>query len=305
MNPFFSVILPTFNRLSMLQDAIASVQQQSFADYELIVVDDGSTDGTQDCLMSLPRPIRAIATTHGGPGAARNAALAEATGTWIAFLDSDDAWFPWTLATYHSAIQSNPQAVFLTGTATNWDSRHATKDAAPSYTAFPHLLCATHGDMPPVSGTPSICIRADVLRRVGGFAAQNINAEDVDLWLRLGYASQFVQIHEPAVFAQRKHTHNVTDDLRAGIAGAHYLIRQERSGAYPGGSEYAIARQRIIAANARSVILHALRFGNTRDAWSLFRQTFDWQVKLHRWRFLAAFPMLMLWSKAQGAGRRE
>lgn len=302
--PFFTVILPTFNRLPMLQEAIKSVQQQSFQDYELIVVDDGSTDGTADYLLTLSKKVNVISTANAGPGAARNAALVQAKGTWIAFLDSDDAWFPWTLSTYHSVTEAAEGGVFFTGTALPWEQRHEATATTTQCNTHDKLLDAAQGEMPPLSGTPSICIRADILRQSGGFAAIPINAEDVDLWLRLGCVSQFVQIQQPPVFAQRKHQGNVTDHLQSGIAGAEYLIHQERSGAYPGGKAYATQRQRIIAANARSIILCALRAGDTSSAWSLFRQTLDWQLHLHRWRFLAAVPVLMLWSKAQGAGKQ-
>lgn len=291
--PIFSVVLPTYNRIDLLQEAIASVHNQTFQDYELLVVDDGSSDGTTGFLQKHGGNLRYISSQHSGPGAARNAALAAASGRWVAFLDSDDAWFPWTLATYHAAIEEHPKGVFFTGTAIPWEARDTAKNCTPSSSAHPDLLSAATGDMPPVSGTPSICIRADVLRASGGFVTENIHAEDVDLWLRLGSETQFVQIHCPPVFAQRKHAGNVTHDLGPGVAGAKHLIQNERTGAYPGGVAYARKRQRIIAANARSVILSALRAGRASEAWCLFRQTFDWQVQQKRWLFLAAFPWLL------------
>ncbi len=293
--PFFSVILPTYNRLPMLQEALASVRRQTFTDYELIVVDDGSTDGTADAVAACKDGATFLRQPHDGPGAARNAGIAAAAGRYVAFLDSDDAWFPWTLQIYHEVIQQQREPAFLTGAALPWEDIDHPGSSPLMTTVFPDLLHACGGDMPPVSGTPSICLRTDVLRAVGGFAAQNMNAEDVDLWLRLGTAPGFVQVQSPAVFAQRKHEGNVSLAVVASIVGARHLITQEYAGAYPGGRQFQRQRRRIVAANARSVILSALRQGRVEEAWGLFCATLSWQFQFRHFRFLAAFPFLAVW----------
>ncbi len=89
---FVSVIIPTFNRGDVLSRAIGSVLGQTFQDFELIVVDDGSTDYTKDLVTSLSRSIRYIIQDHKGVSAARNRGIVESTGALIAFLDSDDEW---------------------------------------------------------------------------------------------------------------------------------------------------------------------------------------------------------------------
>src|SRR4051794_5139151 len=100
----FSVIIPTYNRLQLLKEALDSVWRQTFTDYEVIVVDDGSTDGTRDYLESLGDKLRFFVQPRRGPGAARNLAAQHANGEYLAFLDSDDLWFPWTLATFAEVI---------------------------------------------------------------------------------------------------------------------------------------------------------------------------------------------------------
>ncbi|MFH0961016.1 MAG: glycosyltransferase [Pseudomonadota bacterium] len=89
---FVSVIVPTFNRGDVLSRAIGSVLSQTFEDYELIVVDDGSTDSTRDLFSSLPRSVNYINQKHKGVSAARNKGILESTGELVAFLDSDDEW---------------------------------------------------------------------------------------------------------------------------------------------------------------------------------------------------------------------
>src|SRR5437868_2651965 len=100
----FSVIIPTFNRARLLKQAIDSVRTQTCRDYEIIVVDDGSTDGTVDYLASLGDHVRIRRQANRGPGAARNLGAQEARGQYLAFLDSDDVWFPWTLASFREVI---------------------------------------------------------------------------------------------------------------------------------------------------------------------------------------------------------
>ena len=94
--PTVSVLIPTYDRLPLLKQAVASVQTQTFQDWELIVVDDGSTDGTAAWLRALNDPrVVVVSLEHSGDIAAlRNRGIQEATGTYVAFLDSDDLWMP-------------------------------------------------------------------------------------------------------------------------------------------------------------------------------------------------------------------
>src|SRR5262249_35304485 len=113
----FSVVIPTYNRLDFLRQAISSVWAQTNREYEIIVVDDGSTDGTMDYLLSLGPNIKALRQANSGPGAARNLGAKHASGRYVAFLDSDDVWFPWTLATYHKLIQQYRPSLICAATS--------------------------------------------------------------------------------------------------------------------------------------------------------------------------------------------
>src|SRR5947207_15248632 len=96
----FSVVIPTYNRIKLLACTLNSVWSQSFSDFEVIVVDDGSADGTLEFLASLKGQADVLMQPHRGPGAARNLGASHARGKYLAFLDSDDLWFPWTLEVY-------------------------------------------------------------------------------------------------------------------------------------------------------------------------------------------------------------
>ncbi len=111
--PFFSVVIPSYNRSDMTVDAINSVLGQTFPDFEIIVVDDGSTDDTEQVLRSFGDRIRYHKQTNAGVAAARNQGISLSSGHYICYLDSDDLWHPEKLAIYKSAIDSHPEIAFF------------------------------------------------------------------------------------------------------------------------------------------------------------------------------------------------
>ncbi len=102
--PQFSVIIPTFNRVELLKRALDSVFGQRFKEFEMIVVDDGSTDGTREYLEDLGAAVKFWTQPNSGPSGARNTGVRQARGEYLAFLDSDDLWFPWTLDVYATVL---------------------------------------------------------------------------------------------------------------------------------------------------------------------------------------------------------
>ncbi len=106
-----SVIIPTYNRAEYITQAIDSVLAQTYTDYEIIVVDDGSADNTKDVLLPYMDRIRYIYQENAGASAARNTGIKAAKGDWVAFLDSDDEWLPGKLAVQIRAVERHPQLV--------------------------------------------------------------------------------------------------------------------------------------------------------------------------------------------------
>ena len=109
--PLVSVIIPTYNRGWVVKEAIDSVLDQDFSDYELIVVDDGSNDNTREILGAYGKAITVLQQSNRGVSAARNRGIAEAAGRLIAFLDSDDLWLPRKLTTQVKFFEENADAV--------------------------------------------------------------------------------------------------------------------------------------------------------------------------------------------------
>src|SRR5215472_3180740 len=113
--PLFSIIIPTFNRRELLAIALDSVLAQRGCDFEIFVVDDGSSDKTPEYVKSIGSRVKLLEQSRAGPGAARNLAAKSASGRYLAFLDSDDLWFPWTLEVYREVIRTWPEPSFVAG----------------------------------------------------------------------------------------------------------------------------------------------------------------------------------------------
>ncbi|WP_166259652.1 glycosyltransferase family 2 protein [Marinobacter salicampi] len=111
--PFFSVVIPSYNRSGMTKEAIESVLDQTFQDFEIIVVDDGSTDDTDEVLRSFDEKIIYHKQTNAGVASARNKGVALSNGQYICYLDSDDLWHPEKLAIYKDSLSKIPDASFL------------------------------------------------------------------------------------------------------------------------------------------------------------------------------------------------
>lgn len=293
--PQFSVIVPTFNRAELLKQTLDSVLAQRFKKFEVIVVDDGSTDGTYEYLKNLGGGVKFLTQPNRGPSAARNLGARQARGTYLAFLDSDDLWFPWTLDVYARVLRKIGGAAFMAGKPHRFRMDAALSEVRyhdARWEEFVDYLAS--GDEWRWWGVSSFVLQRTTFVEAGGFSTCLINGEDADLALRIGTARKFVQITAPATFAYREHAANQAFDLNRNIKAAEHKIRAERSDQYPGGKRRKRQRWRILTRHARPVALECARFGLVHEAWALYWSTFGWHVSLRRWRFLGAFPLLAL-----------
>jgi glycosyltransferase involved in cell wall biosynthesis len=288
----FTTIIPAYNRADLISKAIDSVLAQEFRSHEIIVVDDGSSDDTLAVLANYGNRIRVLRQTNQGPGAARNLGIQHARSDYIAFLDSDDAWFPWTLDTYRQAIEEYHQPSIVVGKpylTDDMDDITPIDRSEGDFKAEHFSDYLVSGDQWRWWGVSSFVIRRDLLRACGGFTSQRVNAEDADLMLRLGTAAGFVQVLAPTTFKYRQHSGNLTANLDNTVAGVSNLIANEAAGLYPGGERRANERRRIITRHIRPVSLELLAQGRQRDAWSLFKATLRWHARELRWRYLLGF----------------
>jgi glycosyltransferase involved in cell wall biosynthesis len=262
------------------------------AAYEVIVVDDGSNDGTVDYLKGLENNLILLTQSNRGPGSARNRGLEHARGRYVAFLDSDDLWLPWTLETYSTIADEHDSPAFIAGKPYRFDAVEKLQGlGSEPVTCLQFADYLASGDEWRWWGVSSFVLRADAIRAAGGFSEENMNGEDADLALKLGEAPGFVQVLSPFTFGYREHAASVMKDLSKTIAGARHLIESERRGAYPGGAARALERWRILTRHLRPVSLDCLAGGRRRDAWELYRSTLRWNMSLGRWKYMLGFPV--------------
>ena len=194
---FLSIIIPTFNRCELLYRALNSVFKQTYSDYEVIVIDDGSTDDTVEMLQKNFTQLRYFYQSNKGVSAARNKGLALAHGRWIAFLDSDDEWLPQKLEKQISLLKAKPdykichtEEIWVrNGIRVNQMKKHRKTGGW----IFPHCLplCA----MSP----SSILIHRSVFDSIGNFDTSLPACEDYDLWLRITAKYPVLYMEEPQI----------------------------------------------------------------------------------------------------------
>ena len=228
--PLVSIILPTFGRLKYLRPTVASVYRQTLEDWELIIADDGSDEETRGYLRSLeadPR-IRLVWLTHTGiPAIVRNAALREARGAYVAFLDSDDLWAPEKLTRQVETLRAHPRCRWCYTGISHIDGLSQPL-AEPVFGPW----CPCDGAVferlvsgPVVIRTPSVLAVRELVARAGGFDETIRSGEDYDLWLRLALASDVALLDEPLVQV-RRHEANHTGDWEIAFAGRDHTLRK-------------------------------------------------------------------------------
>jgi glycosyltransferase involved in cell wall biosynthesis len=198
-----SVIIPTYNRVGCLREAVDSVLSQGFRGFELIVVDDGSTDETPQLLREYGDSIRVLRQENRGVSAARNAGIAAGRGELIAFLDSDDIWLPGKLACQVDFFRQNPELLICqteelwvkNGRRVNPGQRHRKRGGMIFEPSL--ALCLV---------SPSaVMLRRELFDRVGFFAEHLPACEDYDLWLRVSCRFPVGLIETPLIVKRGGH----------------------------------------------------------------------------------------------------
>ena len=209
--PEVSVVIPTYNRAGLVGLAVESALAQTFTDREIVVVDDGSTDGTAETLARFGTAIRVVRKENGGEASARNRGIREALGTWVAFLDSDDLWEPDALERLIAAAATHPGAglvamkarsILADGTRTG--RVHGKKSPGPSFTTRSLLWGDAGGVLMPM-------VRRDLLLAEGGFDESLRQATDCDMWVRLSFRTEMVAVDAPLLLC-RVHPENASAD---------------------------------------------------------------------------------------------
>ena len=214
-----SVIIPTYNRESLLKRALVSVQRQTLACSEIIVIDDGSTDETSASVSSFVKeceiPVRYFFQKNQGPAAARNNGICKARFSHLAFLDSDDHWQKKKLEQQYGRLVENPE-IMISHTKERWFRRGVHLNQKKIHQPgngdiFKHCLqlCAV--------GMSTVMVKKELFVEIGLFNVNMRCCEDYDLWLRASSRFPFLLIETPLTIKEGGREDQVSYQFRVGM----------------------------------------------------------------------------------------
>ena len=227
-SPTVSVVIPAYNAAWCVGKAIASVLAQDYSDRELIVVDDGSTDGTAAVLASYGSAIRVITQSNGGMSSARNAGIRAASGEFIAFLDSDDWWLPGKLGLQIELMRSRPELGFCSCAARVEDTDGRLLNLWQCTQWQGSFLAHLFQNGANVPGSCSaVLARRSLVDSVGAFDETLRGVEDPDLWIRLAAISEYACLPQPLAVVVRR-PGSVSRNLQAMRDSAIRVMKKNR-----------------------------------------------------------------------------
>ena len=227
--PVVSVVMPAYNVAWCIGRAVDSVLAQDFRARELIVVNDGSTDGTRALLEGYGAAISVVDQENRGMSAARNAGIRSARGTYVAFLDSDDWWLPGKLTQQVALMQGRPEIGFCSTVVRVEDGDGRLLNLWRCPNGSTEILATLFAQNAAIAGGCSaVMVRKDLIDRVGLFDESLRGFEDPDLWIRLAAVSGYACIDETLAVILRREK-SVSRNLDAMRVAALRSMRKNRA----------------------------------------------------------------------------
>lgn len=290
--PLVSVIVPALNAELFLAKCLASIEAQTYSNWELVLVNDGSTDATQSIAQAFmeqrPNQVRVISTENQGLSCARNNGLVAARGEYLTFLDSDDLWLPKKLESQVNILNQNHTAQATTCSFIRFDSRRPKRNAVYHFTWSRESVrrwLLLEGSGPALGST--LMLRRSVLPEIGLFdSSLGSHAEDLDFACRMVQVA-FVESSPMILTGIRVWTGQIHGDDKSMEASLRLIIERQLSGE-PGQTKRALANLEMLLAS-RLLLRGQIRAGCLRAAAalkiSIFRVlVFPWQLAIKRRR---------------------
>ena len=282
MNPFFSIVIPTYNRAYILPKAIESVIKQTFENWELVIIDDGSTDNTQAIVESYnDLRIKYLKQENKERSASRNNGIRHSSGTNICFLDSDDYFLPERLQTFYNelSLRNFPKAVFYTSICFDKDGVIEKREENPNI--FGNMLEYVVYN---VIGNPQVCIHKSILDTFTFDESLNIS-EDMELWVRIIAAgNDMIYLDYANVIAGENQFRSISYESGNSARRMLKVLRLIFSKNHPGNKISKLLKNYIISSNYYNQSKYFIYHNNKRNAilmliYSIFTQLNNHQNK--------------------------
>lgn len=288
--PLVSIVIPTYNHAPMLQRALATVVEQTYQNWIAIVVNNFSTDNTLEVVAAFNDPrIQCVNfRNHGVIGASRNEGIALSTGQYVAFLDSDDTWFPTKLEKCIEILESGSDLVCHAEYWVDECGKSRLVAYGPSEAATHHNLIYKGNRI----STSATVVRTALLKEVHGFdvSPELISTEDYDLWIRLAAKSdRFAFISEP-LGEYHRHDNNVSANIEKHLAAELAILKKHFSANTRFENMIARRRRKALAYYGAGRSLHRTR-KHFLALQKYFHSLFVWPISL---RLYAAIMLSLM-----------
>jgi glycosyltransferase involved in cell wall biosynthesis len=299
VKPKVSVIIPAYNSEKYIGATLRSALAQTCGNYEVIVVDDGSQDGTLRIAKSFEPQIKVLAKANGGPASARNLAIENSQGSYLAFLDGDDLWVEDKLEQQVAFLDENREVGLVYGEALMFTEAGGEKKFGDKigYTSDPSFRLLLFGDYIPNS---TVMIRRDCVGKVGLLNERRelIGAEDYEYWMRIAKHFPLAGISRPLAYYRLREGNLMGDgdDINQGLKLSLAAIREVEQ-LYPGlWKECQVDRELLFA---RLHIRAGFAWKRKRD-WkqcvTKFSEALGYSTNPQVFRWMAAAMLLRRWS---------
>lgn len=268
--PLFSIIIPVYNRENLVDKTIDSVLNQQFIGYEIIVINDGSTDNTDKVLCNYANTIRIFNQDNKGAEEARNYGAENASGDYLVFLDSDDILLPEALSIYQKLIKAHndPPLVFTKGHGFKDNKRLTELIEADKkdvyYKTIKNYYCKTE---PLWIATSFLIFKRSFWNQKICFKKNTV--DDLDFILRIGNLGPCIIVKSPATVAYRSHQGNSIHDIVINLIRLKNMLTLEQQGEYPGGKKRKLDRMAILGGHIFEWSIRGIKKGHYKDSLQL------------------------------------
>lgn len=305
MTPLVSVVIPTYNQPALLAETLKSVFAQTFSDYEIIIVNDGSTDNTLETLRPIVQSragrVRIISQQNRGIGAARNRGIDEAQGKYVALLDHDDLWLPQKLQAQVDLFMRHPRVI---ASSVPFSFSNAPAVAAFDADALGAVDGVIERPMRTAAQGHNFTMTSTLMfnrERAVGLRHGEIRGAVEDMQFQIGLLARgpFGIASRTILAVYRVHDQNYSRRSDFYVEGIRLLRRMDRMGEFCDVTPEDLPYMRRYLANlGRAAAVKDLMCGNRRRGLQTYLQEFVHQVRERRLKFLLTFPLLALSSRS-------